>query len=108
MTDLNGCEDTVSMPLQIALLPMLPPGFTPNGDGENDVFRIRGGPFLSVDFRIDNNWGEQIFQTNELDRGWDGTYLGDVVQAGVYTWTFKVRIIGGDIITGTGDVTLIR
>jgi len=108
VTDLNGCEDTITLPLEIALLPMLPTGFTPNGDGDNDVFRIRGGPFLSVDFRIYNNWGEQIFQTNQLEEGWDGTYLGDFVQAGVYTWTFSVQIIGGKIINGTGDVTLIK
>lgn len=108
VTDINGCVDTITTELMIALLPILPTGFTPNNDGENDIFLIRGGPFEAVDFRVYNNWGEQLFQTNELDKGWDGTYLGNPSPAGVYTWTFKVQIIGGQIINKTGDVTLIR
>jgi gliding motility-associated-like protein len=83
VTDANGCVDTVSRNLVVALLPVLPTAFTPNADGENDVFIIRGGPFKAVDFRVYSQWGELIFQTNNADEGWDGTYKGLDAQLGV-------------------------
>ena len=45
VTDSVGCQDTTYKIITIALPPILPTGFSPNGDGENDVFWIRGGPF---------------------------------------------------------------
>lgn len=108
ITDDNGCSDTTSQEVLIALLPVLPTAFTPNGDGENDVFLIRGGPFTAVDFKIYNNWGELIFQSFDENVGWDGNYLGNPAALGVYTWTFEVEIPGGRFIKQSGDVTLIR
>jgi gliding motility-associated-like protein len=108
VTDNDGCVDTARTVIDITLLPVLPTAFTPNGDGENDSFIIRGGPFKSVDFRIYNNWGEQIFFSDDASIGWDGTYKGNPAQMGVYTWKFIVELPGGRIITQSGDVTLIR
>jgi gliding motility-associated-like protein len=108
VTDNIGCKDTVSRNIAIALMPVLPTGFTPNGDGENDVFIIRGGPFQSVDFKIYNNWGELLFQSNDQSVGWDGTYKGEPAALGVYTWTFVVDMGSDYIIKQSGDVTLIR
>jgi gliding motility-associated-like protein len=108
VTDVNGCADTVSRNLVVALLPVLPSAFTPNSDGENDVFIIRGGPFKAVDFRVYSQWGELIFQTSDANEGWDGTYKGVDAQLGVYTWTFEVELADGRIIRKSGDVTLIR
>src|SRR5690606_13542966 len=45
VTDINNCKDTATRLISVALLPVLPTGFSPNGDGENDSFIIRGGPF---------------------------------------------------------------
>ena len=108
VTDQNGCVDTASHTILVAMLPLVPTAFTPNGDGENDFFLIRGGPFSAVDFRVYNSWGEQIFQSNDASVGWDGTYQGTDAQMGVYTWTFQVEIAGGRIISKSGDVNLIR
>jgi len=108
ITDIYGCRDTVSKVISLSLLPVLPTGFTPNGDGENDVFIIRGGPFETVDFRVYNNWGELIFQTDDGMVGWDGSYKGDPAPLGVYTWTFVVNIADGKVIKKSGDVTLMR
>jgi gliding motility-associated-like protein len=108
VTDANGCVDTISRNLIVALLPVLPTAFTPNGDGENDIFIIRGGPFKAVDFRVYSQWGELIFQTNDWNEGWDGQYKGADAQLGVYTWTFEVELADGRIIRKSGDVTLIR
>lgn len=108
VTDINGCIDTVSGIINVALLPVLPTAFTPNGDGENDILMILGGPFAKVDFKIYNNWGELIFHSLDPFTGWDGTYNGSPSQMGVYTWTFVVEIEGGRIVRKSGDVTLIR
>lgn len=108
VTDAIGCKDTVTKVIQIALLPVLPSGFSPNGDNENDVFIIRGGPFKSVNFKIYNNWGQLIFESNDQANGWDGTYKGDPAPLGVYTWTFVVDMGNDLIIKESGDVTLIR
>lgn len=108
ITDINNCSDTVSRDISVALLPVLPTGFTPNGDGENDVFIIRGGPFKSVDFKVYNNWGELIFSTNDGNVGWDGTFKNENSPFGVYTWTFVVEMGNGQVIKKSGDVTLIR
>jgi gliding motility-associated-like protein len=108
VSDINNCSDTVSQVISIALLPVLPTGFTPNGDGENDIFLIRGGPFKTVDFKVYNNWGELIFSTNDGNVGWDGTFKGENSPFGVYTWTFIVEMGNGQVIKKTGDVTLIR
>ena len=62
ITDATGCTDTIVKNINIALPPVLPTGFTPNGDNENDVFIIRGGPFNDVDFKVYNKWGEVVFQ----------------------------------------------
>lgn len=108
VTDTNGCVDTAFVNVGVGLLPVLPTAFTPNGDGENDIFIIRGGPFDYVDFKIYNNWGEIVFQTDDPNEGWDGTYQGNDAQIGVYSWTFTVRMAGNREFIEKGDVTLIR
>lgn len=107
VTDVNGCEDTTSKIITIALPPVLPTGFTPDGDGDNDVFIIRGGPFKSIDFKVYDKWGELIYNSNG-NEGWDGTYKGEPAMLGVYTWTFSVELANNKIIRQSGDVTLIR
>ncbi len=108
VTDIYGCRDTVSKIISLSLLPVLPTGFTPNGDGENDMFLIRGGPFQTVDFKIYTNWGELIFESSDAAIGWDGTYKGEAASLGVYTWTFVVNIADGKVFKKSGDVTLMR
>ena len=115
VTDSSGCQDTITKVITIALPPVLPTGFTPNGDTENDIFWIRGGPFEAVDFKIYNNWGELIFASTEADYltswedlGWNGLYNGEPAPLGVYTWTFSVLMANDVIVQDSGDVTLLR
>lgn len=108
VTDVIGCQDSVTKLISVALPPVLPSGFSPNGDSENDVFIIRGGPFNEVDFKVYNNWGELIFTSTDAAIGWDGTFNGELAPIGVYTWTFVVQLANGVLIKESGDVTLIR
>jgi len=109
VTDTAGCTDTTFKSIQIILEPALPTAFTPNGDGENDIYLIRGGPFQAVDFKVFNNWGQLVFSTDQIDEGWDGTFNGTDAPIGVYSWTYNVIMIGGGPpFIEKGDVTLMR
>jgi gliding motility-associated-like protein len=108
VTDLNGCMDTVIKEVTVVLPPVVPTGFSPNGDGSNDIFYPRGGPFTKMHMRIYNNWGELIFETHELTGGWDGTYKGVPQPLGVYVWVVDAENENGDTFHDSGDVTLLR
>lgn len=108
VTDANGCKDTVTKEIIIALPPEVPTGFSPNGDGHNDVFYVLGGPFSKCHFRIYNNWGELIFESFDQQTGWDGTYKGAPQPMGVYVWVVDAETENGDAYHKSGDVTLLR
>jgi gliding motility-associated-like protein len=86
----------------------IPNTFTPNGDGENDLLRVRG---ISVDemyFAVYNRWGERMFETSDKSIGWDGRYEGRDADVGVFGWYLKVKCYNGEETFRKGNVTLIR
>ena len=106
--DINGCIDTVKKEITVVLLPDVPTAFSPNGDGQNDLFLVRGGPFKSINIRVYNNWGQLIFETNNQLDGWNGTFNGTEQPIGVFVWVVEVEMYTGKKIKKTGDVTLLR
>jgi gliding motility-associated-like protein len=90
------------------LPPKLPNAFSPNGDGVNDIFYVRGGPFLTMNLRIFNGWGEVIFESSDPTFGWDGTYNGRPEVNGVYVYTVVATSVDGTEHDRSGKVTLIR
>jgi len=108
VTDVNGCKDTVMKEITVALPPEVPTGFSPNGDGNNDIYYVLGGPFTKCHFRIYNNWGELIFESFDQKAGWDGTYKGAPQPMGVYVWVVDAETENGDGYHKSGDVTLLR
>jgi gliding motility-associated-like protein len=105
-----GCTDTLVYNYKIdALLgPVVPLAFTPNADGNNDILFVRGGPFMQLQFRVYNQWGEMIFETNDQTTGWDGTKQGKEQPGGVYVYTVVATMLDGQQQTISGDVTLLR
>ncbi len=89
---------------------ILPTAFTPNGDGLNDNFEIKGGDFAFLNFQIYNRWGEIVFVSRGKDDVWDGTFMGKPCPEGVYVWQAKYQnILKKDEKTqAKGQVTLIR
>jgi gliding motility-associated-like protein len=106
--DINGCLDSARKDITVILLPDIPTAFTPNGDGQNDLFLVRGGPFKTINVRIYNNWGQLIFETNDQAEGWNGTFNGTEQPLGVFVWVVEVEMFNGEKIKKTGDVTLLR
>ena len=111
VTTPQGCQakDSVSVIVFKGSAVYVPTGFTPNGDGRNDFLR---GLYVGIKkvhyFRIYNRWGQQIFSTNNLSEGWDGTIRGVKQQSGTYVWMLKAEDIAGKIYEMRGISTLIR
>jgi gliding motility-associated-like protein len=90
------------------LLLYIPSGFTPNGDGLNDIFEIKGRFFTGYDIRIYNNMGNVLYQATEADAPWDGTYKGQHLPAGAYAYEITANTKFGNAVRRTGTVTLLR
>ncbi len=107
--DEAGCIDTAYLIIPIFHGPLVPSAFSPNGDGNNDLLMILGGNFESVDFKIYNNWGQLVFETTDpLSSGWDGTFKGEPQPIGVFVYVAVVKRYDGEVVTLSGDVSLIR
>jgi gliding motility-associated-like protein len=110
--DIHGCRDTawVIVHVDSSMQEFIPTGFTPNGDGKNDIFRATFLKFQRlVEFRIFNRWGQQVFMTSNKDEGWDGKLNGVPQDMGTYFYQIIVSRPGyGDNTVYKGEVTLIR
>ncbi len=86
----------------------VPTGFTPNNDGRNDELFVRGNYIEKLVFAVYNRWGERVFFTEDIKRGWDGTYNGAELPPDVYGFYLKVTCPSGENFSKQGNVTLIR
>ncbi|MDW3650229.1 MAG: gliding motility-associated C-terminal domain-containing protein [Bacteroidia bacterium] len=82
--------------------------FTPNGDGINDLFEIKGSFFSRFQLRIYNRWGNEIFVTDNIDQAWDGTNSGRPAPEGVYVYMVEYEDFSGNVFQSSGSITLIR
>jgi gliding motility-associated-like protein len=87
----------------------IPNVFSPNGDGTNDLFSMRVGKDVTgIEMMIYDRWGKLVYQTNNLGKGWNGTYNGKDAEIGVYQYLIKVKYRDASVSTYKGDVTLLR
>jgi gliding motility-associated-like protein len=86
----------------------IPNVFTPNGDGVNDVFHTRNVNLTSYSLNIFNRWGESVFKTDDVSKGWDGTINGKEVPDGTYLFLLEAKGADDVIYNKTGHVTLIH
>ncbi|MFI5152401.1 MAG: PKD domain-containing protein, partial [Chitinophagales bacterium] len=92
----------------------VPNTFSPNGDGVNDVFYVRGtGLNIVPSLTIFNRWGQIVFQKrdfapNDPSAGWDGTFNGQKAPVDVYIYTLEIICDNSEIIPIHGNVALIR
>lgn len=106
-----GCADSASLkPLRV--IPdgviYVPNAFSPNGDGTNEFFELKGEGIVRYQLQIYNRWGERIFESYSLSHSWDGTLRGEDAQEGVYVWKLAVSFNSGVDNQLGGTVTLIR
>ena len=87
----------------------IPNAFSPNGDGNNDMFRIRVvGYFRSNGLKIFNRWGQLVFETKDLGNEWNGTISGKPVPIGTYYWIIEGLDVYGKSFHRSGSLTLLR
>lgn len=108
VTDQYSCTDTTQKIILIQLPPYLPNAFSPNNDGINDILYVTGGPFLSFEFKIYNQWGELIHFSTMQSTGWDGKFNNKPQPMGVYVYTINAVTYTNEKLIESGDVTLIR
>ncbi|MEL6842795.1 MAG: gliding motility-associated C-terminal domain-containing protein [Bacteroidota bacterium] len=82
--------------------------FTPNGDGVNDIFYLKGSNVLTFNLQVYSRWGVLLYETNNIEDGWDGTYQGVDMPEGVYMYVAKGRQFDGRQYVLRGSISLYR
>jgi gliding motility-associated-like protein len=86
----------------------IPDAFTPNSDGSNDLFQIKGRFIKNISLTIWNRWGEIVFFSGENNSGWDGTKDGVPLSPDVYTYRIDATDFAGKASQAYGSVTLLK
>lgn len=115
-----GCMDVY--PLEIKVRPTVkfkvPTGFTPDPNGpnggsydkndlSNNVFYPLAEYVNQFHMQVYNRWGELVFESHDINIGWDGYYKGKLAQQDVYIWRIRAAFVTGEEVKETGNVTLI-
>tara|TARA_B110000444_G_C18827682_1_gene591272 strand:- start:93 stop:2372 length:2280 start_codon:yes stop_codon:yes gene_type:complete len=105
-----GCVDTIIY--QIIIDPggfdlFIPNTFTPNNDEHNELFVIKGRYIIDFNIKIFNRWGKKIFESDNIEKYWDGRFKGKLVQEEKYTYLVTVLDINSDTHEFTGIVNVI-
>jgi gliding motility-associated-like protein len=112
-TDVSGCISTDSVLVTVvpSYVFFIPNAFTPNNDGNNDNLEVFGNKeaWKQFEVKVFNRWGEKVFESQDPNFKWDGTYQGRSSNPGVFVYLVKLVYLNNytdKVYTGT--VTLIR
>jgi len=115
--DSNGCQNSSSIEVIVTCQGsniFVPNTFSPNGDGANDVFMVRGNGLNRIKtLRVFNRWGEVMFEQKEFPAnnalyGWNGIYKGKKALPDVYIYQVEIYCENGEIMRFDGNVALIQ
>ena len=85
----------------------LPTAFSPNNDGNNDLWRISGEKLDAVEIAVYDRWGNEVFRTTDPAFSWDGSFKGKALPMGVYFYYMK-GVLKEEEISQSGNLTLVR
>ena len=113
VTDVNGCSNidsiTVTVVDEIKCNEIfIPTAFSPNGDGQNEMFYVRGNCIKDLSFSIYDRWGEKVFETSEATKGWDGKFKNKDLNTAILMYYLNATLLNGDKVTKKGNITLMR
>jgi gliding motility-associated-like protein len=105
------CNDEYCLPMQV--IPVInigvPTAFSPNDDQLNDILYVEGRNNIQLmNLKIYNRWGELVFETNDPQSGWDGTYKNTPQDMDAFAYTLIADLVSGRRVTAQGNITLIR
>lgn len=105
----HGCTavDSIDIIVSNTVLDM-PNAFSPGSGSNNELKIIKRGIATLKYLRIFNRWGNLVFETTDIEQGWDGRLNGEIQPMGVYIYTIEAQTIDGRPFVKQGNVTLIR
>jgi gliding motility-associated-like protein len=107
-----GCTDSTMRLVRIGpdILVFIPNAFTPGkgGPSKNEDFNVVASGFKTYNMMIFNRWGEIIFESNDINKGWDGTFNGADCQQDVYAYSLKVTSLNDESYEYSGVIHLLR
>jgi gliding motility-associated-like protein len=86
----------------------VPNAFSPNNDGKNDKLFVRGNFIQDLYFTVYDRWGQKMFETRDINTGWDGTFHGTRQDPAVFGWYAEGTCESGEKYFQKGNVTLLR
>lgn len=86
----------------------IPTAFSPNNDGLNDIFTAKGRFIKTFDLKIYDRWGQVIFSSTDIEKGWDGKINGKEASSGAYAYTLTATDDKNRIFSRNGVLTLVR
>jgi gliding motility-associated-like protein len=109
----EGCQDTMQKTLEVVpeLMIFAPNTFTPDGDEYNPRWKVHltGIDIYSFSLLIYNRWGQVIWESNNVEVGWDGTFNNQLLPQGTYIWKVVTKDINTDkAYSFSGQVNLLR
>ena len=109
VSNVVGCADTATDTVYVTEGVYIPNIFTPNNDGQNDVFHITAGGMKAFNIEIFNRWGERVFESNSAGIEWDGRSMTGVEESdGTYYYILKATDFAGKTYNIDGYVQLVR
>jgi gliding motility-associated-like protein len=85
-----------------------PNAFTPDGNGNNEIFFVKGQYIVDYSLQIFNRWGELIFTADNVESGWNGSLHGKPQPEGTYIFNVEIVDLAGRQIKRTGSFILLR
>jgi gliding motility-associated-like protein len=107
----NGCiDEAVKFNIEVIADFYLeaPSAFTPNGDSNNDIFKFEERNIKDFELKIFNRWGEIVFSTDDVQKGWDGNVNGHPQNIDTYKYTVKAVTVHGYAFERKGEFLLIK
>ncbi|MCB0700540.1 MAG: gliding motility-associated C-terminal domain-containing protein, partial [Chitinophagaceae bacterium] len=87
----------------------IPNAFTPHTHGGNNTLKIKARGDVNLKrFEVYNRWGTKVYESNDVNEGWDGTYNGQLQPMGVYIYSIEAVTPSGKTIKKQGNVTLLQ
>lgn len=113
----DGCSASAEIEIRVDSVAdvYVPNIFSPNGDGNNDLFWVQGedADLMIESLLIYDRWGNNVYTANNMlvgedAQGWDGTYQGRPVNPGVYVYLLEMRTANGELLVKSGDITVVK
>ena len=114
VADSQGCRKTDTVTVFVVNEPCaesnvyIPNAFSPNYDGKNDILYVRGNGITNLYFAIYDRWGQKVFESRDIAKGWDGTFKGKKIDPAVFGYYVEGDCESREKFFKKGNVTLLR